>query len=391
MYCRAIIALLQIIRNCLDVIRSAAIIPTMRIGIDARLTYYSQAGISRYIQRLVKELPLLDPAVTWIVIQSRKDLRTLAGGRRVNAWTPCHHRLERWALGGELLPHRLDLLHSPDFIPPRFGAGRTVITVHDLNFVHFPQFLTADSLRYYAGQIEWAIGRADHILADSHQTRQDLLQYLNAPPDKVTTVHLAADEQFRPLSDLPVLQRYRLSPGYILFVGTLEPRKNIPTLLAAYRILLDRNATELPLVLVGRRGWLAEGIFETLDALQLDRQVRILDDVMGLESLVQLYNGAGLLVIPSFYEGFGLPVLEAMACHTPVLAADRGSLPEIVGEAGLLINPEDPDELAAAIERILRDDLLRADLIEKGRVQAAKFTWAETARQTLQVYRQVLR
>ena len=391
MYCRAIIALLQIIRNCLDVIRSAAIIPTMRIGIDARLTYYSQAGISRYIQRLVKELPLLDPAVTWIVIQSRKDLRTLAGGRRVNAWTPCHHRLERWALGGELLPHRLDLLHSPDFIPPRFGAGRTVITVHDLNFVHFPEFLTADSLRYYAGQIEWAIDRADHILADSHQTRQDLLQYLNAPPDKVTTVHLAADEQFRPLSDLPVLQRYRLSPGYILFVGTLEPRKNIPTLLAAYRILLDRNATELPLVLVGRRGWLAEGIFETLDALQLDRQVRILDDVMGLESLVQLYNGAGLLVIPSFYEGFGLPVLEAMACHTPVLAADRGSLPEIVGEAGLLINPEDPDELAAAIERILRDDLLRADLIEKGRVQAAKFTWAETARQTLQVYRQVLR
>ena len=362
----------------------------MRIGIDARLTYYSQAGISRYIQRLVKELPRLDPAVGWIVVQSRKDLRTLAGGRRVNAWTPCHHRLERWALGAELLPHRLDLLHSPDFIPPRFGAGRTVITVHDLNFVHFPQFLTADSLRYYAGQIEWAIDRADHILADSHQTRRDLLQHLNAPPDKVTTVHLAADEQFRPLPDLPVLQHYRLSPGYILFVGTLEPRKNIPTLLAAYRILLDRNAIDVPLVLVGRRGWLAEGIFETLDALQLDRQVRILDDVIGLESLVQLYNGAGLLVIPSFYEGFGLPVLEAMACHTPVLAADRGSLPEIVGEAGLLINPEDPDELAVAIERILRDDLLRADLIEKGRVQAAKFTWAETARQTLGVYRQVL-
>jgi len=391
MYCRAIIALLQVICNCFDVTRPAAIIPSMRIGIDARLTYYSQAGISRYIQRLVKELPPLDPAVEWMVIQSRKDLRTLVGGRRVNTWTPCHHRLERWALGGELLQHRLDLLHSPDFIPPRFGAGRTVITVHDLNFVHFPEFLTADSLRYYAGQIEWAIDRADHILADSHQTRQDLLQHLNAPPDKVTTVHLAADEQFRPLSDLPVLQRYHLSPGYILFVGTLEPRKNIPTLLAAYRILLDRNATEAPLVLVGRRGWLAEGIFETLDTLQLDRQVRILDDVMGLESLVQLYNGAGLLVIPSFYEGFGLPVLEAMACHTPVLAADRGSLPEIVGEAGLLINPEDPEELAAAIERILHDDLLRADLIEKGRVQAAKFTWVETARQTLQVYRQVLR
>jgi len=361
----------------------------MRIGIDARLTYYSQAGISRYIQRLVQEATRLDPAVEWAIIQSRKDTCMLVEGRRVNAWTPCHHRLERWALGVELLPHRLDLLHSPDFIPPAFGAGRTVITVHDLNFVHYPQFLTPDALRYYAGQIEWAIGRADHILADSHQTRQDLLDLLDAPPDKVTAVHLAADERFRPLPDLNLL-RYDLEPGYILFVGTLEPRKNIPTLLMAYRRLLDRNATGAPLVLVGRRGWLAGNIFETLERLQLGGRVRILDDVIGVESLVQLYNGAGVLVLPSFYEGFGLPVLEAMACGTPVVAADRGSLPEIVGEAGLLIEPEDPDGLAAAIERALADDLLRADLIKKGRAQAAKFTWKETARQTLQVYRRGL-
>jgi glycosyltransferase involved in cell wall biosynthesis len=362
----------------------------MRIGIDARLTFYSQAGISRYIQRLVHELPKLAPAADWTVVQSRRDTRTLPGGRRIDAWTPCHHRLERWALGVELLRHRLDLLHSPDFIPPAFGAGRSIITVHDLNFLHFPQFLTEEALRYYAGQIEWAVGRADHILADSHQTRQDLIQLLGVPPEKVTTVHLAADEGFRPVSDLAALGRHDLSPGYILFVGTLEPRKNIPTLLTAYRILLDRKATDVPLVLVGRRGWLAEGIFETLQALRLQDRVRILEDVAAQECLVQLYNGAAMLVIPSFYEGFGLPALEAMACGIPVIAADRGSLPEIVADAGLLVDPEDPDELAAAIRRLLADERLRCELIRKGGVQAARFNWSEAARQTWQVYRQVL-
>jgi glycosyltransferase involved in cell wall biosynthesis len=362
----------------------------MRIGIDARLTFYSQAGISRYIQRLVGEIPKLAPAVEWTIVQSRKEARTLRGGRRINAWTPCHHRLERWALGVELLRHRLDLLHSPDFIPPAFGAGRNVITVHDLNFVHFPQFLTAEAQRYYAGQIEWAVRKADHILADSHHTRQDLLKLLGVPAEKVTTVHLAADEQFRPVSDLAALDRYDLSPGYILFVGTLEPRKNIPTLLTAYRILLDQHAADVPLVLVGRRGWLADDIFDALNALRLDDRVRILEDVVGLDCLIQLYNGAAMLVIPSFYEGFGLPALEAMACETPVIAADRGSLPEIVADAGLLIDPEDADGLAAAIGRLLEDDQLRTQLIRQGKVQAARFSWSETARQTWQVYRQVL-
>jgi glycosyltransferase involved in cell wall biosynthesis len=330
----------------------------------------------------------------WTIIQSRKDSRTLVKGLRVNAWTPCHHRLERWTLGGELLLHRMSLLHSPDFIPPAFGARRMVITVHDLSFVHFSQCLAPQALRHYAGQIEWAISRADHILADSNQTREDLIQLLSAPPDKVTTVHLAADERFRPLStpadQMSALRRYGLSPGYVLFVGTLEPRKNIPTLLAAYRRLLDRNGTRVPLVLVGRRGWSVDDIFETVETLQLGRQVRVIDDGVGQESLVELYNGAGVLVLPSFYEGFGLPVLEAMACGTPVVAAHRGSLPEIVGDAGLLINPEDADGLASAIERVLADEGLRSDLIERGYAHASKFTWAETARQTLRVYRRVL-
>ena len=259
----------------------------MRIGIDARLTHYSQAGISQYIQRLLVELPRLDPAVDWRVVVSRKQARPPANALR--AWTPCHHRLERWALGLELWPRGLDLLHSPDFIPPTLGARRHVITVHDLNFVHYPQFLTAESLRYYAGQIQWAVRRADHILADSEKTRTDLLELLNVPPEKVTTVLLAADERFRPGVDpTPALLRYRLDPGYLLCVGTLEPRKNIPALLQAYRVLLDRDRLNAPLVLVGRRGWLADEIFATIESLQLAERVRLLEDVRDADTLVQL-------------------------------------------------------------------------------------------------------
>ena len=211
------------------------------------------------------------------------------------------------------------------------------------------------------------------------------------PPHKVTTVHLAADERFRPLADpTPALRRYQLPAGYLLFVGTLEPRKNIPTLLKAYRVLLDRQILSVPLVLIGKRGWLTGEIFETLESLRLGDRVRILERVADLEELVQLYNAAGLLIIPSFYEGFGLTALEAMACGTPVAAADRGSLPEIVGDAGLLFDPQDTEALAATIERVMGDSQLRVELIEKGFVQAAKFTWAETARQTLATYRQVL-
>ncbi len=373
-----------------DVTQGKVIIKAMRIGIDARLTFYSQAGISRYIQRLVHEIPRLQPAVDWITIQLRRDSSSLPGGRRVDVWTPCHHRLERWSLGLELLRHKLDILHSPDFIPPAMGASRTVITVHDLNFLYFPQFLTEDSLRYYAGQIEWAVARADHILADSHQTRQDLIELLGVVPGKVTTVHLAADVQFRPTSDLSALTRYGLAPGYLLFVGTLEPRKNIPALLTAYRNLLDRGAVEVPLVLVGRRGWLADDIFKTLSDLRLEKQVRLLDDVVGKDLLIQIYNGAAILIIPSFYEGFGLPALEAMACGTPVVASNRGSLPEIVADAGLLFNPEDHDELSLSIMQLLEDDELRAKLTCRGIAQAAKFNWVETARKTWQVYQQVL-
>jgi glycosyltransferase involved in cell wall biosynthesis len=366
----------------------------MRIGIDARIAYYTRGGIHNYVLRLLDALAVLDADTEYHVLHSRKDHNPrLRGGNfyPVACWTPSHHRLERWALGIEVARLGLDLLHSTDFIPPALGIQRSVITVHDLNFLYYPQFLTDESRRYYNQQIRWAVRRADHILADSHATKSDLVSLLEVPPEKVTVVHLAADAAFHPVTDAEagrISGKYGLELGYLLCVGTLEPRKNLPGLLQAYRLLLDTGTTTAPLVLIGGKGWLYDEVFELMEALRLEGHVRFLHDVPDTD-LPGMYNAASVLTTPSFYEGFGLPALEAMACGTPVVVADRASLPEVVGDAGLLVDPDDTDSIAQALGRVLTDDPLRARMRELGLAQAASFTWERAAQATLAVYREV--
>ncbi len=367
----------------------------MRIGVDARIVYYARGGIRNYVLRLLEALAPLDVDTDYYVLHSRKDRNPPLSGlnfHSVACWTPAHHRLERWALGVEVTHLGLDLLHATDSIPPAFGFPRSVITVHDLNYLYYPQFLTAQSRRYYNRQIEWAVRRADHILADSHATKSDLVSLLGVPSEKVTVVHLAADPAFRLLPEAEawrVVAQYGLEPGYLLFVGTLEPRKNLPGLLQAYRLSLDAQGTVPPLVVVGGKGWLYDEIFEHVEALRLNEHVRFLHNVPDAD-LPGFYNAAGVLAIPSFYEGFGLPVLEALACGAPVVAAERASLPEVVGEAGILVNPDDAGDIAQALARALTDESLRSRMREMGLAQAARFTWECAARETLAVYRQVV-
>ena len=368
----------------------------MRIGIDARIAYYAQGGIRNYVLRLLKALAAVDADTDYRVLHSRKDHSPPTPGpnfQPVACWTPSHHKLERWALGVETVRLRLNLLHSPDFVPPAFGYQRSVITIHDLNFLYYPQFLTSESHRYYNRQIGWSVRRADHILADSHATQADLISLLAVPTERVTVVHLAAAPSFRPLPDAEVrriLARYDLEPGYLLFVGTLEPRKNLTGLLQAYRLVLsERTSTTPPLVLVGSKGWLYEEVFTRVEALHLVGQVRFLHGVPDVD-LPAVYNGACLSATPSFYEGFGLPALEAMACGTPVVVSDRGSLPEVVGGAGVLVNPDAPDAIAQGLATVLTDPGLRARLREAGLARADCFTWEKAARETLAVYHEVL-
>jgi glycosyltransferase involved in cell wall biosynthesis len=322
------------------------------------------------------------------------DARFAEAARRVDCWTPAHHRLERWTLGLEVWPHKLELLHSPDFIPPAWGAKRTVITVHDLTFLRYPEFLTAESRRYYNKQIAWAVERADAISADSHATAADLVELLGVSKDKITVIHLGVDESFQPATselvaaDAASLARLGLNPGYLLFVGTYEPRKNVPTLLRAYAQL--RVLSKVPrLVLVGRPGWLFQEALDLAAQLRLDQHVTRLQDVPEAD-LPAVYRGAVALALPSHYEGFGFPVLEAMASGVPVVISNRASLPELAGDAALMVEPEDETALAEALWRLIADNQLRTDLSARGFERIKAFSWQATAQATVALYRRVL-
>lgn len=367
----------------------------VKIAIDARLLYYSPGGTAEYARHLIHALSALNHDTRYCAIQHVRDATALAPDshvRRINTITPCHHRLERWSLSVELARHRLDLLHSPDSIPPQRGARRHVITIHDLHYLHYPQFMTAASRRHYRGQIAWAVQAADHILVSSRATQTDLVNLLNVPAEKMTVHMLGVDSTFTPLPDDAVRQTRAglgLPESYILFVGTFEPRKNIPSLMKAYARLRDDLPDTPPLVMVGRRGWLYDEIFQAVDTLKLADAVIWLENAP-YAALPAIYNGAAVLVLPSHYEGFGLTALEAMACGTPTVVANRSSLPEVVGDTGLLIDPDDPDAIADAVRRVLIESDLGEHMRSAGLARAATFTWQRTAETTLAVYRAVL-
>lgn len=364
----------------------------MKIGIDCRLPAYQMGGISQYVLHLLPALAEIDSENQYTILQSRKDEQDHTPVRKNFSqwvsWTPCHHRFEREALSLELASHNLDVWHSIDFIPPRRGGKRHVITVHDLNFLFYPQYLTAESRRYYNDQIEWAVAKADVISADSESTRQDIIEQLGVSPDKVETVLLAANPvystEFSRSQIEETVSKYNLPEDFLLFVGTIEPRKNIPVLIEAMNLL----ETDIPLVLVGRKGWNWEPVFETIQASGLEKKIVHLEGIHDAE-LAHVYHSATLLLQPSHYEGFGLPPLEAMHCGLPVVSSNRASLPEIVGEAGVLLPPDDLSAWVETISSLLSDEARRAQMREMGYAQASKFKWEETARKTLELYQRV--
>jgi len=363
------------------------------IGIDARLTHYRVGGISRYITALIGALEELQPAHDFTLVQSRKArgrLSTRLGTAKV--WTPPHHPWERAALSVELARRRFDLLHSPDFIAPLRGGKRHVITVHDLSFIHYPEYITAESRHYYNGQIAASLRRADHILADSEATKRDLMDILAVPADKITVHMLGVDERFMPLDKActqPALRSLGLPDAYFLFVGTLEPRKNLVGLAQAYRELKLDFPDAPKLVIAGRPGWHYEQLMTDLGAVGINDDLIIKQEVADSQ-LPALYNEALALLTPSFYEGFGLTALEAMACGTMPIVSRVASLPEIVGDVGLLIDPQDIGSIAEALARVLTDSHWRGRQEQAALQRAAEFRWNDTARIALDCYDRAL-
>ncbi|MHB9032516.1 MAG: glycosyltransferase family 4 protein [Anaerolineae bacterium] len=366
----------------------------MRIGIDARLASYRKAGISRYTLQLIEALQQINADDDFIIMQGRRNQDPILARPNFTTrtlLTPCHHRLEQITLPWEINPLKLDVLHSPDFIAPFRIRSRSVITIHDLVFLLYPNFLDKDAARYY-GQIDQAVLHADGIIAVSGSTKNDIVRLLGVPDNKISVIYEAASPAFRPLRtpevNAHVHERFGLQPGFILFVSTIEPRKNLPALLRAYRALIDNYHTTTPLVIAGQKGWLFEEVFNLVTSLHLEQQTHFLGRV-STQELFWLYNTARMLVQPSFYEGFGLTPLEAMACGTPVIVSNVSALPEVVSDAGLLIDPNTPEEITVAMWRLLTDDALWTSLTEKGLKRAACFSWDKAARETLALYHSV--
>ena len=369
----------------------------MRYGIDARLWAYQTGGIPTYIRRLSRGLCEAalgrDEAVT--IFQSRRSPKRVESSRRCEVrrlWTPPHHVLEEWALGVELAMVPLDLIHSPDFIPPFRRRCPAVITVHDLDFLRSPETKTPASLRYY-GQIGRAVDDAEGIISVSETTARDLTDLLGVDRGRIHVVYHGVGEAFRPLDGLGAVgefcRRRGLPPQFILWVGTIEPRKNLQCLFQAMTGVIDRlPESKAHLVLVGPRGWGTGPIKAAFERSGLGNRTTFFG-AASEEELVLLYNAAWVFAFPSTYEGFGLPPLEAMACGTPVVASSAPALPEVLGDAALFFDPRDPEELGAALLRVAEDGDLAARLAASGISRAARFRWADTASRTLNVYRTV--
>ncbi|MEO0595508.1 MAG: glycosyltransferase family 1 protein [Chloroflexota bacterium] len=353
-----------------------------RIGIDARLLYYRDGGISTYIRQLISALTQSNRDNEYTIFYSRKDTNHVTDATESGVlWTPAHHRIERLALSVELAWRGLDIFHSPDFIPPYRAAKKHVISVHDLTFLHYPQYLTADSQRYYNKQIAGACQHADHILAVSKATKYDLINMLNVPESKITVQPHGVDERYRSMryeETQSVVETLALPETYILHVGTWEPRKNIVGLLRGYKHLLTEYPDAPPVVLVGREGWLFEQTRTEIEELALGERVLWRDTVTD-EQLPAVYNRAMLNVTVSHYEGFGMPALEGMACGTVPIVSNHSSLPEVVDDVGLLIEPDNPEHIADALAKGLNDSAWRNEQSEKAVARASQFTWERSA------------
>ncbi|HEX8231312.1 MAG TPA: glycosyltransferase family 1 protein [Chloroflexia bacterium] len=382
----------------------------MRVGINAHLLSFSgsyrQAGLSRYIDELLFQLPAVAPDLQFTgftgnealpeAVQARRPKNlTLARSRFPTQRAPVRIAWEQLVLPGAALRHKLDLLHCPVNVRPVLSACPTVVTIHDLVFLRSPESFHPAKRRYLSAMTGWSARHAAHVIAVSESTRRDVIDLLGVRPGKVTTVHNGVGEQFRPVSEAE-RQAFRAQQGItgrmLLYVGTLEPRKNLPMLIRAFAALAeDPDMQDVKLYVGGSKGWYYDEIFSTAERLGLTQSGRVI--FLGRvpdEQLPLWYNVATAVAYPSLYEGFGLPALEAMSCGTPVLASNTSALPEVVGGGGLLLDPGDETAWLGAMQRVLSNGELRAELAAMAREQASRFSWDRSARETVAVYRRVL-
>ena len=367
----------------------------MRIAIDAHSVGNKLGGNESYATHLIEALAEIDSVNQYTIFVTRREARDRFSNRwsnfQVRATLP-HTPLVRipLTLSAELRRNRVDVLHV-QFTAPPFSPCPLVVSIHDLSFEHLPETFKRRSRMQLRLTVRRSARKAAQVIALSEHARADLIDTYNLPPEKVNVVPLAAADSFVPVSDDNELQRvrqiYRIDREYLLSVGSIQPRKNLRRLIEAYSVLRRQQPEcKLPqLVLVGKNAWLYNETLQLLKDRELDSSI-VVTGYVPESDLPALYSGALCFIYPSYFEGFGLPPLEAMQCGAPVIVGNRTSLPEVVGDAALMIDPFDINAIAAAIQKVISDSDLRSELRAKGLQRANQFDWKETARRTLAVY-----
>jgi glycosyltransferase involved in cell wall biosynthesis len=391
----------------------------VRIGINAFYLGAVTTGSGQYINHLIRQLARLGDESEYLLIDIRDAGRKMRDTGDLHPASCILHPVstpfdsisenlaklwfEQVSFPRACRRQGVEIAHVPYFASPLFPTTPTVVTVHDLIPMLLPAYQGSMLVRLYTLLVAVAAKRADIVLTDSQASKWDIVHLLDIPSERVRVIYLAADDIYQPVLDrhrlAAIRRKYGLPQSYLLYLGGFDQRKNVPTLLKAFAQLAKDSRAFL--VVAGRLP--DYGLDLAIQAKRSDffPDPRPIVQELGIEERVvftgwvpeedkpALYSGARALVFPSFYEGFGLPPLEALACGTPVIASNRGSLPEIVGDGGLLVEPDDVEGLAGAMEKLLNDDTLWGDLREKGLAHVARFSWEKTARETLAVYQEI--
>jgi glycosyltransferase involved in cell wall biosynthesis len=374
---------------------------TMRICIDTSPAVHRRAGLGRYAYELTSALLAADAVNQYVAFYHRPQdahidppldrLPHLTTSLDTKPWRLAALLGQYLRIPQDRMFPGIDLFHATDHLLPRLSRVKSVFTLHDLIFRLYPEthkplnrwFLTLTMPRF--------LQAADAVITVSRHTATDAMRFYGLDEKKIHVIHEGVNPLFRPASTeaiARVRQKYALPDRFILSLGTIEPRKNLTALLDAYRTLRGAGS-DVGLVFAGKKGWLYEGFFRRLRELGLEDKV-VFTGFVPEADLPALYSAAELFVFPSLYEGFGLPVLEAMACGTAVISSNAASLPEVSGDAALLVDPTGVADLAGAIEEVLDNNVHREELEGKGPEQAGRFSWDKAAEQTLEVYRSVL-
>src|SRR6266851_5468895 len=375
----------------------------MRIAIDYTAAIRQGAGIGQYVRCLVDAMLAQDASNSYTLLASGRPTRTRPfptadNVRARNIFIPDRYLNILWyrwrlPLYATFFSGQVDIYHGPDFaLPPLNGKLRKVVTVHDLAFLEHPEYAVPSLAAYLKKIVPEAVTAADVVCTVSQEVSRTLVEHFQTPRERLVVIPNGVSPHFKRITD-PVLlgatrHKFGLKHPLVLAVGTLEPRKNHIGLIKAFYQAQKKKRGPAMLALAGGKGWLYEETQRLVEELKLEKKVRFLGRVSDLE-LVTLYGLADVFAFPSFAEGFGVPPLEAMACGAPIITSNTSSLPEVVGDAALLVDPHNTGELSRAITRILEDKALQEELRQKGYERVQHFTWAESARKMLSVYQQL--